>query len=200
MYSTFSIAAILDARSPGSRSNLYTDMHSKMNSILKWPLLAILQWRIQGGGGGGGATGAPPKIGSTVFFNPSFIRMFNNKAQIARERALKQPYGFQCPYAGPAESEFSSALVMCVRAHNLLRPPPPPHENPGSASVMNTILLILLIVLLTAQKMVYGILNDKDFACAVIEFSWHHLDLKSLLSEIQDGHHCLFECNFHHIC
>ena len=30
MYSTFYIAAILDVRSPGSRSDLYTDMHSKM--------------------------------------------------------------------------------------------------------------------------------------------------------------------------
>ena len=38
----------------------------------------------------------------------------------------------------PAESEFGSALLMCVRARNLLHPPPP-NEHPGSAPVRMTL-------------------------------------------------------------
>ena len=59
--------------------------------------------------------------------------MLKNKAQIARE-SIKTTLELPGPLSGPwtpAESEFGSALVMCVRAHNLLRPPP--NENPGSA-------------------------------------------------------------------
>ena len=48
--------------------------------------------------------------------------MLKNMAQRARETIKTTP----------AESEFDFALVMCVRAHNLLRTPPP-QENPGSA-------------------------------------------------------------------
>ena len=60
--------------------------------------------------------------------------MLKNKGQIARDgikttlepsRALKRALD-------PTQSEFGSALVMCMRAHNLLRPPPP-NENPDSA-------------------------------------------------------------------
>ena len=49
-----------------------------------------------------------------------------SKTQIARE-SIKTTLELQGPLSGPwtpAESEFGSALVMCVPAHNLLRPPP----------------------------------------------------------------------------
>ena len=66
--------------------------------------------------------------------------MLKNKAQIARESiitTLELPGPLSGPWT-PAESEFGSALVMCVRAHNLLRPPQKKkkkneNENPGSA-------------------------------------------------------------------
>ena len=64
--------------------------------------------------------------------------MLKNKAQTARE-SIKTTPELPGPLSGPwtpAESEFGSALVMCVLAHNLLRlppPPPPPNKNPGSA-------------------------------------------------------------------
>ena len=54
--------------------------------------------------------------------------MLKNKAQIARE-SIKTTPEFPGPWT-PAESEFGSALVMCARAHDLLRPLT---ENPGSA-------------------------------------------------------------------
>ena len=77
--------------------------------------------------GGGGNRRAPPKIGSTMFFKSQmFIRMPKNKAKIARE-SIKTTLEVPGPLSGPwtpAESEFGSALVMCVLAHNLLRPPP----------------------------------------------------------------------------
>ena len=47
--------------------------------------------------------------------------------------------------------------------------------------------------------MVYGVLRDKEFTFDVILSIWHHHDLKPLLSEIQDGRHCLFEYNFHYL-
>ena len=82
------------------------------------------QWRIQGGGG---ATGAhPPKIGSTMFFVIQFlIKMLKNKAPIALETIKTTPElpgPLSRPWT-PAESEFGSALVMSMLAHNLLRPP-----------------------------------------------------------------------------
>ena len=98
------------------------------------------------GGGGGGATGArPPKIGSTVCVlnQKNFIRMLKNKAQIAQESiktALDLPGPFSGPWT-PAESEFSSALVMCVRPNNFARPPKKKKKkknpNPGSAPDTN---------------------------------------------------------------
>ena len=54
--------------------------------------------------------------------------MLKSKAQIARE-SIKTTQELPGPLSRPwtpAESEFGSALVICVRAHNLLRPPPPP--------------------------------------------------------------------------
>ena len=76
---------------------------------------------ISGGSRGGGL--------STMFCSPIFfIRMLKNNAQIARESiktTLELPGPLSAPWT-PAESEFGSALVMCVREHNLLRPPPPP--------------------------------------------------------------------------
>ena len=63
--------------------------------------------------------------------------MLKNKAQIARE-IIKTTLELPGPLSGPctpAESKFGFALVMCLRAHNLLSPPPPPNENPGSAPV-----------------------------------------------------------------
>ena len=42
-----------------------------------------------GGFRGRGVQQAPPKIWSTLFFIPFYIMMLKNKAQIARERALK---------------------------------------------------------------------------------------------------------------
>ena len=67
--------------------------------------------------------------------------MLKNKAQIARE-SIKTILYLELPCRalnrGPGplpKVSFGSALVMCVRAHNLLRAPPPPplNENPGSA-------------------------------------------------------------------
>ena len=75
-------------------------------------------------GGGGNRRVPPPQIGSTMFF---FIRMLKNKAQIARESikiTLELPGPFSGPWT-PAESEFGSALVMCVLAYNILRAPAP---------------------------------------------------------------------------
>ena len=86
------------------------------------------------GGGGGAQQAHPPKIESAMFvFFQFFIKMLKNKAQIARESikiSLELPGSLSGPWT-PAESEFGSALVMCVLAHNLLRPSPP-NENPGS--------------------------------------------------------------------
>ena len=80
----------------------------------------------RGGGGEGAQQAPPPKIGSTMFFKIKFvIRMLKNKAQIARE-SIKTTLELPGPLSGPwtpAKSEFGSALVMCERAHNLLRPP-----------------------------------------------------------------------------
>ena len=62
-----------------------------------------MQWRIQGpaGGRGGGGQQAPPKIGSTMFFNQLFfIRMLKYKAQIARE-SIKTTVEFSGPLSGP---------------------------------------------------------------------------------------------------
>ena len=53
--------------------------------------------------------------------------MIKNKAQIARE-TIKTTLELPGPLSGswtPAEREFTSALVMCVLAYNILRPPPP---------------------------------------------------------------------------
>ena len=85
----------------------------------------------RGRGGGGGATGAPLKLDQLCFFAIQFfyyIRMLKNKAQIERESIKTTPElpGSLRGQWTPAETEFGSALVMCVRAHNLLRPPPPP--------------------------------------------------------------------------
>ena len=44
--------------------------------------------------------------------------------------------------------------------------------------------------------MVYGALRDKEFTFDGILLIWHHYDLKPLLSEIQDGRHCLFNTIF----
>ena len=87
----------------------------------------MYQWRIQGG-----ETGVPPppqkkkKMDQLCVFLPLFfIRMLKNKAQIARESiktTLELPGPLSWPWT-PAESDFGSALVMCVLAHNLLHPP-----------------------------------------------------------------------------
>ena len=70
-----------------------------------------LQWGIQGVWGGG--------------CNRFLSECLKNKAQIAGE-SVKTNLELPGPLSGPwtpAESEFGSALVMCVLAHNL--PPPP---------------------------------------------------------------------------
>ena len=82
-----------------------------------------LQWRIQGAQ----QAHAPLKLDQLCFLVQFFfyIRMLENKAQIARE-SIKTTLELPGPLSGPwtpAESEFGSALVMCVLAHNLLRPP-----------------------------------------------------------------------------
>ena len=51
--------------------------------------------------------------------------MLQNKAQIVRE-SIKTTLELPGPISGPwtpTESEFGSALVMCVRAHNYFRAP-----------------------------------------------------------------------------
>ena len=94
-------------------------------------LLVTLQCRIQVGGERNRRTPPPPpKIGSTLFFVmiQFLIKMLKNKAQIARE-SIKRTPELPGPLSGPwtpAKSEFGSALVICVLAHNLLRPPPHP--------------------------------------------------------------------------
>ena len=70
--------------------------------------------------------------------------MLTNKAQIARD-SIKTTLELTGPLSGhwtPAESEFGSALVMCVRAHNFFFCAPL-NENPGSAPVIasNTMFL-----------------------------------------------------------
>ena len=73
------------------------------------------QWRCP-------KTGAPLKLDQLCFLiKKKKIRMLKNKAQIARER-IKTTLELAGLWT-PAESEFGSALIMCVRAHNLLRPP-----------------------------------------------------------------------------
>ena len=60
---------------------------------------------------------APPKIGSTIFFNPILYQNANT-AQIARE-SIKTTLELPGPLGGPwtpAESEFGSVLVRNVRA------------------------------------------------------------------------------------
>ena len=51
--------------------------------------------------------------------------MLKNKAEVARE-GIKTTLELPGPLSGrwtPAESEFSSSLVMCVLTHNILRLP-----------------------------------------------------------------------------
>ena len=83
-----------------------------------------------------GRNGPPPPPPNRIncgFLTQFFIRMLKNKAPKARE-SNKTTLELPGP---PAESEFVSLLVMCVRAHNLLRRPPPPQKkkkkNPGTA-------------------------------------------------------------------
>ena len=68
----------------------------------------------------------PPQFLSTMFFNHFFLPECKKKkkTQIARE-SNKTTLELPGPLSGPwtlAESEFGSALVMCVLAHHLLRP------------------------------------------------------------------------------
>ena len=85
------------------------------------------------GGSRGGRNRHPLKLDRLCAFYPLYvIRMLKNKAQRARESIktiLELPGPLSRPWT-PAESGFGSALVMCVRAHNLLRPL---NVNPGSA-------------------------------------------------------------------
>ena len=86
---------------------------------------------------------APLKSDQLCFLLQFFYQnTCKNKAQVARE-SIKTTYRAPGPLSGPwtlAESEFGFALVMCVRAHSLLRPwgarifsGVHPTENPGSA-------------------------------------------------------------------
>ena len=81
--------------------------------------------------------------------------MLKNKAQIARE-SIKITLELLGPLSGPwtpAESELGSTLVMCVWAHNLLRPPPPPlNENPGSAPANEYKMKLVMQTALLLQK------------------------------------------------
>ena len=71
----------------------------------------------------------PPKIGSTVIFLlPILYQNAENGAQIALE-SIKNPRASRALKRAldpvpKGTSDF--ALVMCVRACNILRPPPPP--------------------------------------------------------------------------
>ena len=86
---------------------------------------------------------APLKLDHLCFLIQFFIRMLKKIRLRLHERALKQPQSFlraRGPWT-PAESEFGSALVMCVLAHNLLRPPPPKMKIlHGSATECFTVL------------------------------------------------------------
>ena len=93
---------------------------------------------FKGSKGGGG--GAQNHWINFVFSIQLFISILKDKAQIARE-SIKITRELPGPLSGPwtpAESEFGSALVMCMLAiellvynsmmlaHHFLRPPPPP--------------------------------------------------------------------------
>ena len=97
--------------------------------------LHILSKMIEGCTGELSPGGSKFQVANGPFFKiPFCMRMLKNKAQIARE-SIKTTLELPGPLSGPwtpAESEFGSALIMCVRAH-LLRPPPPFNEKPGSA-------------------------------------------------------------------
>ena len=63
-----------------------------------------------------------------VFYNPFCIRMLKNGAQIALESIKKKPRASRALKRAldPCRQGTSDfALVICVRACNLLRPPPP---------------------------------------------------------------------------
>ena len=81
--------------------------------------------------------------------------MLQNRAQTARE-SMKTTLELPGPLSGPwtpAERELGSALVMCVRAHNLLHPPPL-NENPGSAPECG----LFFIVVSPAMPVVHKVL------------------------------------------
>ena len=114
-------ARTLQAQSPKSLTGRAGSIMEAFGFLM---LSRGIQWRIQGGGG---AQQAPPKIGSTMCFliKKKKKKKLKNKAQIARESINTTPV-LPGPLSGlwtPAESEFGSTLVMCVLAHNLLRPP-----------------------------------------------------------------------------
>ena len=65
--------------------------------------------------------------------------MLKNKSQIARKSiktTLELPWPLSGPWT-PAESEFGSALVMCLRARNLLRLPKIKILDPPSLLLCN---------------------------------------------------------------
>ena len=120
----------------------YTTLHSFTQRFVH---VRVIQ-SSGGSSGGGGGGRLLRKIESTMcFLSNCFIRMLNNKTRIAREsiKTTQEPRG---PLSGPwtpAENEFSSALVMRVRAHNLLRSPPPPPPPPPCKSWVHKINLFL---------------------------------------------------------
>ena len=74
-----------------------------------------------------------------------------------------------------AESEFGSALIMCVRAHNLLRPPPPPHKNPGSAPAIykfsvKCIMIVASPIAIRFQWRIQRGRNRRPPLCPLLQF------------------------------
>ena len=98
----------------------------------------------------GGNRHLSPLIFNRLYFCiPFCIRMLTNEAQIAREsfkkpratRALKRALD---PRAGWPEGTSGVAPVMCVRAHNLLRPPPMKILDPPPVfSSLNSLIMLI---------------------------------------------------------
>ena len=81
--------------------------------------------------------------------------MLKNKAQIARE-SIKTNLELPGPLSGPwtpAECEFSFALVMCVRAHNMLRPPK--SAAPRKNAVSDIFLIFTFFQKMIAKIMIF---------------------------------------------
>ena len=114
---------------PESTCISWNDWHLSVYLIEHFYTLTI---NISNGSGGfrGGHNRPPPPLKFVwlcCLLSHFVSECLKNKAQIARE-SVKNPESFQGPLAGPGPWQKGTSgleLVMCLRAHNLLRPRPP---------------------------------------------------------------------------